>query len=100
MEAAAERAAARSATRTPGTFEFLLGPDGALLLHRAQRRLQVEHPVSELVTGVDIVREQLRIAAGEQLLVTGRAAPRAATRSRSASTPRTRRAASRLRRAC
>src|SRR2546423_4617836 len=73
MEAAAERACHAIGYRNAGTFEFLLGPDGAFYFIELNARLQVEHPVSELVTGIDIVREQLRIAAGERLSLTGRA---------------------------
>jgi acetyl-CoA carboxylase, biotin carboxylase subunit len=73
MEAAAERACRAIGYRNAGTFEFLLGPDGGFYFIELNARLQVEHPVSELVTGIDIVREQLRIAAGETLPVTGRA---------------------------
>jgi acetyl-CoA carboxylase biotin carboxylase subunit len=73
MEAAAERACRHLGYRNAGTFEFLVGPDGSFSFIELNARLQVEHPVSELVTGIDIVREQVRIAAGEPLPVTGRA---------------------------
>jgi acetyl-CoA carboxylase biotin carboxylase subunit len=73
MEDAAERACRAVGYRNAGTFEFLLGPDGSFYFIELNARLQVEHPVTELCTGIDIVREQLRIAAGEPLAVTGRA---------------------------
>jgi acetyl-CoA carboxylase, biotin carboxylase subunit len=73
MEAAAERAVEAIGYRNAGTFEFLLGPDQSFFFIELNARLQVEHPVSELVTGIDLVREQLRIAAGEGLRVNGRA---------------------------
>jgi len=73
MEAAVERACAAIGYRNAGTFEFLLGPDGSFQFIEVNCRLQVEHPVSEAVTGIDIVREQIRIAAGERLELTGRA---------------------------
>jgi acetyl-CoA carboxylase, biotin carboxylase subunit len=73
MEAAAERACRAVGYRNAGTFEFLLGPDGGFYFIELNARLQVEHPVTELVTGIDIVREQLRVASGEPLVATGRA---------------------------
>ena len=76
MESAVERACAAIGYVNAGTFEFLLGPDGGFHFIEVNCRLQVEHPVSELVTGIDIVREQVRIASGERLEVTGRASRR------------------------
>jgi acetyl-CoA carboxylase biotin carboxylase subunit len=73
MEEAVERACVRLGYVNAGTFEFLLGPDGKPYFIEVNCRLQVEHPVTELTTGIDIVREQIRIAAGERLDVTGRA---------------------------
>ena len=73
MEAAAERACRHIGYRNAGTFEFLVGPDGAFSFIELNARLQVEHPVTELVTSLDIVRQQIRIAAGEALEHGGRA---------------------------
>ena len=61
------RVAAKIGYYNAGTVEFLMTPQGELYFMEMNTRLQVEHPVTEMVTGVDIVQEQIRIAANQPL---------------------------------
>ena len=70
MGSAAVRAAKAAHYVNAGTIEFLLEPDGNFYFMEMNTRIQVEHPVTEWVTGVDLIQEQLRVASGMPLSVT------------------------------
>ncbi|XOK63775.1 acetyl-CoA carboxylase biotin carboxylase subunit [Paenibacillus elgii] len=70
MGEAAVRAAKAVNYSGAGTLEFLLGPDGQFYFMEMNTRIQVEHPVTELITGIDIIKEMIRVAEGEPLSFT------------------------------
>ncbi|GAA4905473.1 biotin carboxyl carrier protein/biotin carboxylase [Stackebrandtia albiflava] len=76
IHAAARAICGKAGYHGAGTVEFLVGADGTLSFLEVNTRLQVEHPVSEETTGLDLVREQFRIARGERLDLTEDPAPR------------------------
>lgn len=69
MGEAAVRAAKAVQYSGAGTLEFLLGPDGQFYFMEMNTRIQVEHPVTEMVTNVDIIKEMISVAAGNPLSV-------------------------------
>ena len=71
LTAASVRAIEAIGYHSVGTMEYLLDVDGQFYFMEMNTRLQVEHPVTELVAGIDLVREQIRIAAGEPLSFSG-----------------------------
>lgn len=70
MGAAAVRAAKAAHYENAGTIEFLLEKNGSFYFMEMNTRIQVEHPVTECVTGLDLIKEQIKISSGENLSVT------------------------------
>ncbi len=70
MAGMALKAASAANYRNAGTVEFLLDSRGDFFFIEVNTRIQVEHPVTEMVTGIDLIKEQIRVAAGEPLDMT------------------------------
>lgn len=70
MGETAVRAAKAVSYDNAGTIEFLLDKDGKFYFMEMNTRIQVEHPITEMITGIDLVKEQIRIAAGEEIQIT------------------------------
>ena len=75
MGEAAVRGALAVGYSGAGTMEFLLDPDGRFTFMEMNARIQVEHPVSEVITSIDLIQEQIRVASGEPLRVTQEQVP-------------------------
>jgi acetyl-CoA carboxylase biotin carboxylase subunit len=71
-----ENAAKEIGYKSLGTFEFLVDKYGDFYFMEANTRIQVEHPITEMVTGIDLVKEQIKIAAGERLKIDGELIPK------------------------
>ena len=67
MGQAAVLAAKAAGYHSAGTIEFVLDKDGNFYFIEMNTRIQVEHPVTEMVTGIDLIKEQIRIVAGQEL---------------------------------
>lgn len=71
-----EKGAKEIGYKSLGTFEFLVDKHGEFYFMEANTRIQVEHPITEMVTGIDLVKEQIKMSAGEKLKLNSEPAPR------------------------